>query len=430
MRASIVCWGVILSLLAGISHAEEVIKPGEPLTLDQAVETALKFHPSIIAAEKAVEAGRQRVGQARAGYYPHIDISGSYTKYDPPPGTVSLPPGTGRPPYDRYAASATISQTIFDFGKTGGTVSIHRHNLDALSSELRGVTNDVIFNVKQAYFGVARCERNRKVVEQTVKMLEMKLEQAEGFYKTGVRSKFDVTKARVDLSNARLDLVRAENACRIAVLNLNNTMGVPDAPKYEMEDILSYQKYEITFEEALQRAYSNRPDLTALEARKKAANASLTLAKSGYFPTISANAAYNWAGEEFPLESGWSATAMVTFPLFSGFQTMYQAGEARANMMALDANIEALRQAVLLEVKKAYLNLLEAEERIKVSELVVEQAKENLEIADGRYKAGVGNPIEVADAEVAYSAAQMDYIQALYDYRIAQAGIEQTMGTR
>lgn len=424
------CLAIISLIFARISHADEIIKPGETLTLDRAIEIALKFHPRIIAAQKAVEAVRHRVGQARAGYYPHIDISGSYTKYDPAPGTVSIPPATARPPYDRYAATATLSQTIFDFGKTGSTVLIERHNLNAAASDLRSVTNNVIFNVKQAYFGVSQSARNRKVAEQTVKMLELKLEQAEEFYKAGVRSRFDVTKARVDLSNARLSLIQAENACKMAILNLNIAMGVPDAATYEVEDILSYQKYEITFEEALQRAYSNRPDLIALEARKEAASASLSLAKSSYFPSISANAAYNWAGEEFPLETGWSATAMITFPLFSGFLTMHQAGEARANIKALDANIEAQRHAIHLEVKRAYLNLLEAEERIKASELVVEQARENLEIADGRYKAGVGNPIEVSDAEVAYSAAQMDYIQALYDYRIAQAGIELAMGAR
>lgn len=428
MRSMII--SVIIISLAASGNAEELIKPGETLRLEQAVEIALKHHPSILAAENSVEAGRSRIGQARSGYYPHIELSGSYTKYDPVPGTFALPPGTGRPPFDRYSATASLNQTIFDFGKTANSVSVQKYGLDALHADLRATENDVVFNVKQAYFGVARAERNRKVAEETVKLFEQHLSRAEGFFKAGVSSRFDVTKARVDLSNARLGLIRAENALKVAIVNLNNAMGMPNAPVYSVEDILPYKKYEITFEDALERAYRNRPDLIALIARKEASDRSVSLARKGFFPTLSGSASYNWAGEEFPLGNGWSATVTLTFPLFSGFLTYHQVGEAKANLNILSANEEALKQSILLEVRQAHLNLLEAEERIAAAELTVQQAKENMEIANGRYQAGVGSPIEVADAEVSYSSAQQDYIQALYDYRIAQASLERAMGER
>jgi len=104
--------------------------------------------------------------------------------------------------------------------------------------------------------------------------------------------------------------------------------------------------------------------------------------------------------------------------------------ESKANLNVLSANEEALRQTVFLDVKQAYLNLKEAEESIPAAELVVQQAEENLDLANGRYAAGVGNPVEVTDAQVALSSAKLTFIQTLYDYKIAHANIEKAMGER
>lgn len=418
----------ILFFTISTATAVEPIKPGETLTLERAIHIALSNHPAIIAAKNDIEAERSGVGQARSAYFPRIELSANYTKYDPAIPTVIIPATVGRPPYDRYEAAATLSQNVFDFGRTSSGVTIQKYMLDSANYTLWSIRNDVIYNVKQAYFSVSQSARNRDVAERTVKKFELQLKRAEGFFRAGVRSRFDVTKAKVDLSNARLGLIRAENALKLAVINLNNAMGQPDAPEYEVEDILSYQKYQMTFEEALDRAYRQRPDLLSLSARKEAANASVSLAQKEYLPRLTASASYNWAGYDFPLERGWSATATLTFPLFSGFLTLHKVSEAKSNLLSLSAQEELLRQAILLEVKQRYHNLIEAEERIHVADLAVQQAEENLEIANRRYQAGVGNPIEVTDAEVAFATAQRDYIQALYDYKIARAGLEKAMG--
>ena len=120
----------------------------------------------------------------------------------------------------------------------------------------------------------------------------------------------------------------------------------------------------------------------------------------------------------------------MSIPIFSGFSTKHQISEAKANLLVLTANEETLRQSVLLEVQQAYLNLTEAGERITVAELTAKQAQENFDIANGRYAAGVGNPIEVTDADVALSNAKTAHNQALYDYKVARASLEKAMGVR
>ncbi len=410
--------------------AEDVIKKGEALNLQQCIGIALEKNPGIIAAINTVDVNQSRIGQAKANYYPQINLSSGYSRYSPVSSSISSIPSTSHS-FDQYSTSATLSQNIYDFGKTPTQVEIQRLNFNSSRSDLENVKEQIIFNVKQAYYGLLQAKRNRDVAAETVKQFQQHLEQAKGFYEVGTKPKYDVTTAEVNLSNARLNLIKAENALGIARVNLNNAIGVPDAPEYTIEDNLLFHKvnYEITFENALSRAYKNRPDLQSIIAKKNAAESSVELVKKGYYPTLSGNAAYNWAGEGFPLDHGWNAGVTITFPIFSGFLTKYQVEEARSNLNVLKANEESLKQSVLLDVQQAYLNLKQAEESVPTAELAVRQATENLEIANGRYAAGVGNPIEVTDAEVTYSNAKLSYIQALYNHKVAQASLEKAMGS-
>jgi len=409
--------------------AEDIIKKGESLNLERCVEIALKRQPTIIAAMNTANANQNKIGEAKANYYPQIDWSSSASRTSVGQRT-SFGFATRSVIYNSYSTGVTLNQNIFDFGKTASQVKIQRLNYDSSLSDFENVSNQIIFNVKQTYYGVLQAKRNRDVSADTVKQFQQHLDQAKGFYEVGTKPKFDVTKAEVDLSNAKLNLIKAENAVRIAVANLNNAMGVPDAPEYILEDNLSFQKYNITFEDALTKAYKNRPDLISIIAKKQAAERSVDLAKKGYYPVLTGTAGYEYAGNTFPLERGWNIGATFSFPLFSGFLTKYQVEEAKANLNVLSANEESLRQTVFLDVQQAYLNLKQAEDSIPAAELGVIQAEENFEIANGRYTAGVGNPIEVTDAEILLLNAKLSYIQALYDYKVARANLEKAMAMR
>jgi len=415
--------------------AQEIIKKGEALNLERCIEIALKMQPNIIAASSTVNINESRIGQAKSNYYPQVNWSSSYSRIKPASSSSSSSSGTsngtlGRTSgsFDQYSAGFNVSQTIYDFGKTPTQVKIQNLNLDSSRSDLRNTTDQIILAVKQAYYGVVQAKYNVLVAEDTVKQTQQQLEQAKGFFTVGTKPKFDVTKAEVDLSNAKLNLIKNENAFRVSKVNLNIIMGIPDAPEYTLDENISFVKYEITLEDALAKAYENRPDLKSIVSRRQASESSVDLAKTGYYPVLTGNAAYSWSGEKFPLEHGWDVGAALSFPIFSGFLTKYQVQEAKANLDVLKANEESLKQTVFLEVQEAYLTLRAAEEAIPTAKLGVEQAKENLEIANGRYAAGVGNPIEVTDAEVGLANARTFYIQILYADKIAQASLEKAMG--
>ena len=426
---------VLIIVFPVIVTAEEIIHKGEVLTIERSVDIALRQQPSILAARGNVDVYYARKGQAESGYYPQIDVALGYTRFQPSTvstGTTTV--GIGRVAtthsFWQYSTEATATQTIFDFWKTWTQVKIAKLNIDSSKEDLRNTEEQVILNVKQAYYAVLQAQRNLEVAGETVKQFQEHLDQATAFYEVGTKPKFDVTNAEVDLGNARLDLIRAENALKVAKVTLNNRLGVPEAPEYEIEDNLSFVKYSIALQEAIDKAYENRPELKSLAFKKKATEESVSLAKKGYFPVLAGNASYSWAGKQFRDGDGWSTGLTLSIPIFSGFLTKSQVSEARANLFVLTANEETLRQSVLLEVQQSFLNLTDLEAGIPVAELTVKKAQENVEIANGRYAAGVGNPIEVTDANVGLSNARTTLNQALYSYKVARASLEKAMGVR
>ncbi len=395
---------------------------GARLSLQQCVDVALRRNPTIFAAEYAVNAADARVGQARSAYYPQVSLTGDYTK-----SSITTNALTGS--HDLYQGNAALTQNIYDFGRTSSTVRIQRLNEDAARTDRRNTVSLVVLNVKQAYYSLLQAEKNLDVARETVKLTRDQFDQAKGFYDAGVKSKYDVTSAEVNLSNARLAQIRAENGVSVARVTLKNAIGDPELPDFTIEDTLAFQKYPITFDAAVQRAYENRPDLQSLVSRREASKESVSLARSGYYPALSGNANYSRVGDAWaPDQNAWSAGVTLTFPLFNGFLTNYQVKEAKENLNTQKANEDTLRQSILLDVQSSYLNLTALEDGVAVAELTVQQAQENYDIVNGRYSAGVGSPLDVTNALVGLANAKTNYIAALANYKIAEAALQKAMG--
>ncbi|MFH2122571.1 MAG: TolC family protein [Pseudomonadota bacterium] len=403
----------------------QTISEGEILTLAKVVALTRRNQPAILAARGNVNAGQSRIGQAESSYYPQINGSTAYNRLSPG-GTIY---GTSDDSaYNQLAVAMNGSQLLYDFGKTKTQVEIQKTSLEAARSELNAADDSSVFNAKLAYYDILKIARNKEVATETVKQFEQHLAQAKGFYEAGVKPKYDVTKAEVDLSHAKLLQIQVENNLRLARVVLNNAMGLPAAPDYQLEDTLTSVKFTLPYEQALGLAMHHRPDLKALVLKKQAAQQSVDLARKGDTPTLSGNADVGYSGDADAMDEGWSAGIALTVPIFNGHLTRHQIDEAQAKAEILAANVTALQQSIHKEVEQSYLNLQEAEERIAVTQLAIEQAKENSRIASGRYSAGVGSPVEVTDADIMLVQAKADHNQALYDYRIAQTAIEQSIG--
>lgn len=402
------------------------INSGELLTLAKVVALTRQNQPSIVAARGNISASQSRVGQARAPYYPQINGSAAYDRLSQDSSILGVRGLDGD--FDQLAFRIRGDQLLYDFGKTATQIEIQKTNLEAARSNLNTVDDQAVFNAKLAYYNVLKIARDNEVAAETVKQFEQHLQQAQGFFDAGVKPKYDVTKAEVDLSSAKLVQIQVNNNLRLARVVLNNTMGLPDAPDYLLANNLTFVRFTLPFEQALSLALNNRPDLKTLMLRKQAAQQTVDLARKGYAPVLSGNAGTSYSGETDALDEGWSLGLALTVPMFNGHLTRHQIGEARANVDIVTADETLLRQSIQKEVQQNYLILAEAEERINVAKLTIGQAEENARIASGRYSAGVGSPVEVTDADILLVEAKASHIQALYDYRIAQISIEQAIG--
>ncbi|MEW5948775.1 MAG: TolC family protein [Thermodesulfobacteriota bacterium] len=400
-------------------------KEGDVLTLTQCVEIALKNQPTLKAARSSVEAGQARVTQSKADYLPQISLNSAYDRVHTEfSGRWMSAGGTT----SNYSSGVNLTQLFYDFGRTGGKIEASRQNLTMSEYEALDVIQAVILNVEQAYYNLLKSQRLLSVAEETIRQREEHLKQAQAFYRVGTRAKIDVTKAEVDLANSRLDKIKAENTLKVAKASLNNAMGVRTSVAYTVENNLQFVPFREELTTLTGEALKSRPDTLALDAQYNSQKATLESALGEYYPSLSGNASYNLEGDEYPKDKNWNLGATITFPIFSGFATKGKVAEARAQLQKIQAEKEALEQNVCLEVEQAFWATKEAEELIQTTEKNVIQARENLDLAEGRYKAGLGSAIEFMDAQILYTKANVDHIQALYSHKTAVATLLKAVG--
>ena len=439
---------IFLLFWVGWALAQEglIPPPGKPLTLDQCVAIAVKIHPALAANQATVEANKTLVEQALAAYYPQLNYNTSYSAFttnfsaspisNPGGGAIGVPttgPNRYRWAYtDVVSTGPTATQTIWDFGRTPNNVRINRENVKASQEDLITTKQTVILNVQTAYYGLLQTQYLIDVAQDTVNQTQLHLDQAQGFYQAGTQPKIYVTNAEVALANAQLALIQVKNNSSVARVTLNNAMGLREDLNFEIEKKIDIAPKVTPLEEILQTAYEKRPEILKLKAQQSSQEAAIKLAKDGYYPILSGNASLLYRStaldlsQPFYWDSFFSAT--LSIPLFSGFLTPNQVSQQRAVLMNLKSQEESTRQNIRLEAEQAYLSLKVAIDQMAVTQKTVEQAKENYDLASGRYQVGVGSPLEITDAEVSLANARANYIQAVYTFKTAQARIEKAMG--
>src|SRR5438034_3039036 len=404
----------------------------EVLTLEKAMELALSNHPSLRVASGTQAINEALVGQAQSGFYPQVQ--GTVGKTLRTSNSTSTFQGSGTPrittgnttPF--YTNSVTLNQLFYDFGTTRSQVDTAQFNLKAANSDAETTVQTVVVNVQQAYFNLQQTQRLVTVNEEAINQFQKHLDLAKGRFKAGVAPKIDVTTAEVDLSNAQLNLITARNNALIARVTLNNAMGIQTTSPYRVQDPGQAEPYQVSLDEAVARAMQLRPEMISQRAQERAAEAAIKAAQGNFFPTVTSSATYTYSGIEFPLVYNWNVNGTVNVPIFSGFLTKHQVAQARANLLKTKATGDGLRQPILLEVSQALLNLEAARERLKLTAVTVDQAKERLALVEGRYKAGLSNAVEVTDAEVVLVNALANDVVAMSTYQAAKAQLDRAMG--
>lgn len=396
------------------------------MTLDKCIELALGNNPQINAAFHDILASDSRIKQVWSNYFPQLSWQTGYTRIR----QLQLSDALGQNLTFNYfiLGQVTLQQMLYDFGVTQNQATIKRLDYEAYKTTLGATINDVIYQTKDAYFNLLYAFENKKVAEDTVNKFEMFYNQAKAFYEIGMNPKVDVTIAEVNLSNAKLQLIQADNAVNLAVARLNNIMGVPFIDKYNVQERLTYRPVNITFNGAVEIAREARPELKLAELKVESANQTLKLVKKSYFPTLSVEGQFQIGGKSWTSNHGYNIGGYLNFPTVNGMLIKNEIQEARYLYDKELANAKNTQNTIYLEIQNAFLTLQEKQNQMPVALLQVKQAKENYELSYGRYRVGEANPTELKDAQINYQQAQLSYYQALYQYNSAKAQLEKSVG--
>ncbi len=395
---------------------------GEKLTLAQCVEKALASHPNLTAAAGTVESRRAAASLSAAGARLKANATGSYARSGATKGANS-----GGSDGD-WNTGVSLSQTVYDWGKTNASVKSAKLNEKAAQETLQRTRESVIADVRDAYYSLNKAVRDTAVQNEQVKNYQQRLDWAKSYYSAGTKAKIEVTKAETDLANARLSLIKAESAAEQYKAQLASAMGTPELEIDGVADELDYEQWDIALSDALGRAAANRADLTAQDLLVDKAKTDVTSAKLTNAPDLTASAGYSFGGSGFYDDDQWSAKLSLSIPIGDGGETKARVAGAKADLKVAQANRDKLAQDVVLDVRQAWQSLQESAASITAARAAERQARENLDLALGRYRAGVGDSLEISDAVDAYAQSQTTLITSLYDHKEARLSLEKAMG--
>ena len=443
-RAALLACSVYVVVSSTATAADVPLVPGEQLTLHRAIELALQLHPARLSAQSEAAAAHERIGQAQASLLPQVYGGAQYlratdngigdTAYLSTPGVPRLPT-TGRntnsfETFDNYLMSVSAFQYLFDFGRVRGLIDQRRAEADVEQARLHLVEIGLVFDVTKGYANLVGAQQTVKVFETAVAQREAHVHEAEVKSQAGLKPEIDVYTARAELARARLNLVDARNAAATAKVALDNAMGLgANAPDYQPADVLTYQEISEPLERYLQLAFTQRPDLTMLEDEARAVGAQIRQYRSDYWPTFGATLGYNARGQDLPASNNFDAGVLITWPIFNGFLTDHEVTEATLHQEAIRHSIEDIRQRIFLQVKSGFLDWQASVQRIHRAEQTVAASRVELELAETRYDTGLGNIIELTDAQRRFTQDEADYVQALAVFSIAKAALDRDTGS-
>jgi outer membrane protein len=328
--------------------------------------------------------------------------------------------------YDRAAGGLTVTQLITDFGRTHNLVRSAQSNAKAQLEDERATELDITLTVDQAFYQALTSQAVLKVAEGTVNQRLATADQVGALAKQKLRSSLDLSFANVQLSQAKLLLLDAQNSAADAMASLNTVLGSEQDVQYALVDetTASPDPAPQDAEALLQTALSARPDLAALNDNYTAARQFSTAERELWMPTVSALAAAGATPVRADqIQSSWygAAGANINIPVFNGFLFNARAQEAKLRANAAGEQVRNLRDVIARDLRTAVLDAQNAFQRIGVTQEMLNESNMALDLSQARYKIGLSGIVELTQAQLAQTQAQIAYTNGRYAYQTALA---------
>lgn len=427
---------VLLALFCAVAALGQT-PASQPLTLADCYRIAEQNHPDLTTARDLEQAAEARLGERHSAYLPRLDFGISHNQqtynYAPTPGTeprlfTQFYRGESASTSPYYYAGLNFSQTIYDFGRTRASVKRGRAEVAATQQNSDRVRQQILLNVRTSYFGVLAAQELVGVRQNAVQDQSRHLEQIQAFFQVGRSPKIDVTRQQVELANSQLELTQAQSDLKVARAALAVSMGLPVQGAPEIVNALGQEVPLPSLPGMLAQAENNRPDVQAMQQQVVAAQADVVAARANTRPNIAFSSFYDYRNFKLPLIYNFGLGETLLQNLFSGglYHSILQ--EAKFRLAASQSSLRSYLQQVDQEVYTDYQDASVARDKIALAQKAADEAQENLAFAEGRYSAGVGNIIELTDAELLATTTQSQLVQARYSYQVAVGRLQVATG--
>ena len=425
----------------GAAEAAPIVE----LTLQQSIDMALANNRDIKEAAEDQSQAYWVHREARRQAGPKLSWEGigaysaghqrRYVERQYEAGDISLHPDRN------FSNTVQVTFPLYTGGKIENSIEAAELGRDAADLMLEATRQGIKQQTTSAYFQILQFRNLIQVNKEAVDTLQAHLDNVNAQYRVGTVAKSDVLRSQVELANQQQALVNAQNNYDVAVATFNNIVGLPTDTIVDAKEDLSYTKYDISLPRCTDYAMIHRPDGIAMERAWKRAEAQMKAAKGGYRPNVGIGVSRKWAGDK-PFSTnlndvggdysndGTTTALSISWDIFDNNVTEAQVQQAKASMRKAEQQLYETQESIQLDVRKAYLNLLAAEQNIHTTKVAVDQAQEDYKIAQVRYSAGVGTNLDVMDAESKLIQTQTTYITALYNYNTNKAALDQAMGLK
>jgi len=409
---------------------------GQPLNLQQAEQIALQNHPQIQAAANLASAAQAQITQSKSAYYPLVygSATGSYAENDTRIGAGGL---NSPRVFDRYGNGLTVNQLVTDFGRTHELVKSSTEHAKAQEQNVVATREDILLQVDQAYYGVLRAQAVLIVAQQTVNSRLLVSDQVTELEKNKIKSGLDVSFANVDLAQAQLLLIQAQNDLQASFAQLSAALGYPDQMLFRLaeENLPGAPPTDVVM--LIQQALRDRPELAGQRLTVQSAQSYATAERDLWFPTVTAEgvaglvpviAAGGLAPTTLPAPRYAAAGFNVNIPLFNGHEFGALRAEANYQARAQNEYLRDLQDRIARDVRTAWLNANSGYQRLSVTQQLLNQANDALDLAQSRYKLGLSSIIELSQAQLNQTQALIAQTTAKYDYEAQISALNFQLG--
>ena len=404
------------------------------LSIQRSIELALQYNSQLRIAIRERAKADGRIMEAYSNVLPSVNASSAYKRLDEIQtvdiGNESFPVGDR----DNYSFSLEITQPVF----TGGNapIAIRAAKLFSyLSDEIvRSSVENVIYRTTKAYYDAKLADQLIAVQKKGLEAATSHLETVKAEREQEIATRYDVLRAKVDVSNFEAELIKQKNEKEDALGRLFKVMGVSQQSKVQLVNKFEHNPMEVTFSEAARKAYLNRPDLyTALlklDLQEEAVRQSYT----EYLPKINAFFSERWAKPDphdstnIDWGSEWQAGLRLEWALFDGLAREGNVVQKKAELEQRKLELNEKEQNALLEVRTALNSLQNADQLVETQKMNLERADRALELVTEGYKEGINTQVEVLDATAALTQARGLYYKALYKHSLARLELQHAMG--